>query len=87
MVPLARRLLLRSRGGLFVSVAGVGATVSLLLFLLAVYEGVRDGSTRYVRTAGVDIWITQAGSDNILKSSSFLRVALAERVVSPVPCA
>lgn len=82
MVPLARRLLLRNWGGWIVSVAGVAATVSLLLFLFAVHEGVRDGSTRYVRTAGVDIWIAQKGSDNILKSSSFLPASLAQEVAA-----
>jgi putative ABC transport system permease protein len=80
MVPLARRLLFRNRGGFLVTVAGVAATVSLLLFLFAVHAGVKDGSTRYVRTADVDIWIAQKGSDNILKSSSFLPASLAERV-------
>jgi len=80
MVPVARRLLLRNRGGFLVTVAGVAATVSLLLFLFGVHEGVRDGSTRYVRTAGVDVWIAQKGSDNILKSSSFLPASLVERV-------
>jgi len=80
MVPLARRLLLRNRGGFLVTTAGVAATVSLLLFLFAVHAGVKDGSTRYVRTAGVDVWIAQKGSDNILKSSSFLPASLAERV-------
>ncbi|HYC92041.1 MAG TPA: ABC transporter permease [Thermoanaerobaculia bacterium] len=80
MVPLARRLLFRNRGGFVVSVAGVAATVSLLLFLFAVHAGVKDGSTRYVRTAQVDVWIAQKGSDNILKSSSFLPASLAERV-------
>lgn len=80
MVPLARRLLLRNRGGLFVTIAGVAATVSLLLFLFAVHAGVKDGSTRYVRTAGVDLWLAQKGSDNILKSSSFVPAALAQEV-------
>jgi putative ABC transport system permease protein len=80
MVPVARRLLLRNRGGLIVTVAGVAATVSLLLFLFAVHAGVKDGSTRYVRTAGVDLWIAQKGSDNILKSSSFLPASIAKRV-------
>ena len=80
MVPVARRLLLRNRGGWIVTVAGVAATVSLLLFLFAVHAGVKDGSTRYVRTAGVDVWIAQKGSDNILKSSSFVPASLAERV-------
>lgn len=82
MVPLARRLLTRNRGGFLVTVAGVAATVSLLLFLFAVHAGVRDGSTRYVRTAAVDVWIAQKGSDNILKSSSFLPLALVARVRS-----
>lgn len=80
MVPLARRLLFRNRGGLVVTVAGVAATVSLLLFLFAVHAGVKDGSTRYVRTAGIDFWIAQKGSDNILKSSSFVPASLAADV-------
>lgn len=80
MIPLARRLLFRNRGGLAVTVLGVASTVSLLLFLFAVHAGVRDGSTRYVRTAGVDLWICRPGTDNLLKSSSFLPAALAERV-------
>ena len=80
MVPLARRLLFRNRGGFLVTVAGVAATVSLLLFLFAVHAGVKDGSTRYVRTAGVDVWIAQKGSDNILKSSSFLPASLVAQV-------
>lgn len=82
MVPLARRLLFRNRGGFVVTVAGVAATVSLLLFLFAVHAGVRDGSTRYVRTAGVDIWIAQTGSDNIIKSSSFVPASLAVRIAA-----
>jgi putative ABC transport system permease protein len=77
MIPVARRLLFRNRGGLIVTVAGVAATISLLLFLFAVHDGVRDGSTRYVSTAGVDIWVSQKNSDNILKSSSFLPADLA----------
>jgi putative ABC transport system permease protein len=82
MVPLARRLLLRNRGGLLVTIAGVAATVSLLLFLFAVHAGVKDGSTRYVRTADVDVWIAQKGSDNIIKSSSFVPASLAHRVAA-----
>ncbi|HYI12535.1 MAG TPA: ABC transporter permease [Thermoanaerobaculia bacterium] len=80
MIPVARRLLFANRGGLLVTVAGVGATVALLLFLFMVHDGVRDGSTGYVRTADVDLWIGQKNSDNILKSSSYLPAAVAERV-------
>lgn len=62
------------------TILGVAATVSLLLFLFAVHAGVKDGSTRYVRTAGVDLWICQPGTDNLLKSSSFVPASLAARV-------
>ncbi len=80
MIPVARRLLLRNRGGLIVTVSGIAATVALVLFLFAVHDGAKDGSTRYVRTAAVDIWISQKNADNILKSSSFLRASTAEEV-------
>jgi putative ABC transport system permease protein len=80
MIPVARRLLLRNRGGLIVTVSGIAATVALVLFLFAVHDGAKDGSTRYVRTADVDIWISQKNADNILKSSSFLDASLAEEV-------
>lgn len=80
MIPVARRLLLRNRGGLIVTVSGIAATVALVLFLFAVHDGAKDGSTRYVRTADVDIWISQKNADNILKSSSFLRASLAEDI-------
>ncbi len=82
MLPVARRLLFRNRGAAVVTVFGVAATVSLLLFLFAVHDGVKDGSTRYVRTAAVDIWVSQKNSDNILKSSSFLPAAVAQRVAA-----
>lgn len=63
-----------------VSIAGVAATVSLLLFLFAVHEGVRDGVTRYVRTVDAGVWVAQKGSDNIIKSSSFLPATLADEL-------
>ncbi|HEV7767461.1 MAG TPA: FtsX-like permease family protein [Thermoanaerobaculia bacterium] len=80
MIPVARRLLLRNRGGLIVTVSGIAATVALMLFLFAVHDGAKDGSTRYVRTAKIDIWILQKNADNILKSSSFVRTSLAEEI-------
>src|SRR5829696_6411714 len=80
MIPVARRLLLRNRGGLFVTIPGTAATVALVLFLFAVHDGAKDGATRYVRTAGVDIWVMQKNADNILKSSSFLNPDVAEDI-------
>jgi putative ABC transport system permease protein len=80
VIPIARRLLLRNRGGLLVTISGIAATVALVLFLFAVHDGAKDGSTRYVRTAGVDIWVSQKNADNILKSSSFVHASLADDV-------
>ncbi|HVT04405.1 MAG TPA: ABC transporter permease [Thermoanaerobaculia bacterium] len=80
MVPLARRMLFRDRGRLLVTVVGLGATVSLILFLLAVYDGVRDGTTKYVRSTVVDLWVCQKNANNLLKSSSFVPVARAGEI-------
>lgn len=80
MIPVARRMLLRNRTVSLVTVAAVAAVVGLQLFLFAVHEGVREGSTSYVRNAGVDIWLAQKNSDNILKSSSYLRASVADDV-------
>lgn len=80
MIPVARRLLLRNRGGWIVTVSAISATVALVLFLFAVHDGAKDGSTRYVRTADADIWISQKNADNILKSSSFLDASLADEI-------
>jgi putative ABC transport system permease protein len=70
-------MLLRDRGRLLVTIGGLGAAVSLVLFLLAVYEGARDGTTNYVRTTPVDLWVCQKNANNLLKSSSFVPVSRA----------
>lgn len=80
MIPLARRFLLRDRGRLLVTVFGVGGAVALTLFLLAVYEGVKDGATRYVRTTPVDFWVCQKNANNLLKSSSFLDASVTDSI-------
>jgi putative ABC transport system permease protein len=82
MVPLARRLLLREKGRLFVTIGGVGAMVCLLLFLFGVHEGVKDGVTRYVHTADADLWICQKNANNLLKSSSYLPASIVDDVAS-----
>lgn len=55
-----------------VTIGGVGATVCLLLFLVGVHEGVKDGVTRYVHTTDADLWVCQKNANNLLKSSSYL---------------
>jgi putative ABC transport system permease protein len=80
MVPLARRMLFRDRGRFLVTIVGLGATVSLILFLLAVYDGVRDGTTNYVRSTIVDLWVCQKNANNLLKSSSFVQASRADEI-------
>jgi len=82
MVPMARRLLLRQKGRLFVTIGGVGATVCLLLFLFGVYEGVKDGVTRYVHTTDADLWVCQRNANNLLKSSSYLPAGVVDEIAS-----
>lgn len=44
-----------------ISVAGVAFSVVLVLTLRGLYRGVIDEATRYVRSAGADLWVAQAG--------------------------
>jgi putative ABC transport system permease protein len=45
-----------------ISVAGVAFAVVLVITLRALYWGVIDEATRYVRTPGADLWVAQQGS-------------------------
>jgi putative ABC transport system permease protein len=44
-----------------ISVAGVAFSVVLVLTLRGLYRGVIDEATLYVRSAGADLWVAQAG--------------------------
>jgi putative ABC transport system permease protein len=43
-----------------------------MLFLVAVYRGVADGSVEYIRHNKTDLWVLQRNSTNILRGSSLL---------------
>src|SRR5512143_153896 len=51
---------------------GVALCVVLMLFLLAVYSGVAEGSLEYVRSSDADLWVLQRHAANILRSTSLL---------------
>ncbi len=55
-----------------VTVLGVALCVVLMLFLLSVYRGVRDGSLEYVQSSDADLWVLQRHTTNILRGSSLL---------------
>jgi len=56
----------------FLTVLGVALCVTLMLFLLSVYQGVAEGSVEYVRSNDADLWVLQRHATNILRSTSML---------------
>ncbi len=78
MIPIARRMIWREKARFFITAAGLGLTAMLMMFLLGVYEGVKRGSTGYVEANRADIWVCESNSTNLLRSSSFLPIALGE---------
>jgi len=78
MIPIARRMIWREKARFFITAAGLGLTAMLMMFLLGVYEGVKRGSTGYVEANRADIWVCESNSTNLLRSSSFLPLALGE---------
>ena len=77
-VPLARRLIAFDRMRFGITIAGIGFAVVLMLFLLALYDGVRVESNGYVAGRPADAWVAQDNTTNFIKSSSFLRAAIAD---------
>jgi putative ABC transport system permease protein len=77
MIGLAYRLLLSQRSHFGITIAGIAVTFALMILLVSVHEGVKEGATGYIVSCGTDIWVTQDNSTNILRSSSFLRSTLA----------
>jgi putative ABC transport system permease protein len=76
MIPVARRMIWREKARFFITAGGLGLTTMLMLFLLGVYEGVKRGSTGYVRECRADIWACESNSTNLLRSSSFMPASL-----------
>ncbi|MGA2586329.1 MAG: FtsX-like permease family protein [Candidatus Aminicenantales bacterium] len=76
MIPIARRMIWREKARFFITAGGLGLTAMLMMFLLGVYEGVKRGSTGYVRECPAGIWACDNNSTNLLRSSSFMPAAL-----------
>ena len=77
-VPLARRLIAHERMRFVITIAGVGFAVVLMLFLLALYEGVRIESNGYIASRPSQAWVAQDNTTNFIKSSSILRASGAD---------
>ena len=77
-LPLARRMIAHDpvRAGL--TMAGVAAAVVLMLFLIALYDGIRTESNGYVADRPVAAWVAQDNTTNFIKSQSFVPGWLAD---------
>ncbi|MDH5202320.1 MAG: ABC transporter permease [Nitrospirota bacterium] len=69
---------------LILTIGGVSLCVILMLFLLAVYQGVADGSVEYIRKNCVDLWVLQSNATNILRGSSLVS-APQEQSIRQIP--
>lgn len=81
-VPLTRRMVGRDAMRFFITISGVGMAVVLMLFLLALYDGVRTESNGWVASRPAAVWVAQTNTTNFIKASSFLPVAVADTIRS-----
>lgn len=80
MVPVAWRMIVEAKGRFAITAIGIGFTVMLMLFLLAVYEGVKSGAKTYVLQIPAQVWVSQRNSTNLIKTSSFVPVPIGDRL-------
>lgn len=74
-VPLGARLIVLDRVRFAITAAGIGCAVALMLFLVALHDGVRIEANGYIASRPVHAWITQDNTTSFIKSSSFLLAA------------
>ena len=57
---------------LILTVGGIALCITMMLFLLSVYQGVAHGSVDYIRQSNAELWVLQENATNILRGSSML---------------
>ncbi len=77
-VPVGRRMLVHDRARFGLTVAGVGMTVGLVLFLFTVYQGALLEGNGYVAARPVDAWVMHRNSTNLVRSVSYMQEEMAE---------
>jgi putative ABC transport system permease protein len=55
-----------------ITIAGVGMAIVLMLFLLALFDGVRTEANGWVASRPIDAWVATTNTTNFIKASSFL---------------
>jgi len=80
-VPLTTRNLLHEKGKLALSVAGVAASIALILLLLGFREGLYATLTAYVDNLDSDLIIAQSGVEGLFSSDSTLPLDIHDKAV------
>ncbi len=57
---------------LAITIAGISLCIVMMLFLLAAYHGVANGSVEYIRKNRSDLWVLSSNAWNILRGTSIL---------------
>lgn len=77
-LPVVRRMVLYQPLRAAAAALVIGAATTLMLFMDGVTHGVLDGTAAYVGQDDVDLWIARRGTDNLIRSSSFLPADLGD---------
>lgn len=84
-MPLGWRLISRDWVRFAVTVSGTAAALSLMLFLVGVYDGVKNESNDYVASRPVAAWVAQGSTTNLIRGTSFLNEGWHDMIMtSPV---
>ncbi len=65
---------------LALTIGGIAFCIVLMLFLLSVYFGVKEGSVEYIRSNRADLWVLQRNAWNILRGSSILSTSYENKL-------
>jgi ABC-type antimicrobial peptide transport system permease subunit len=89
LTALVARALRTRRGRGRLVMMGVALSALLVLVLLGAYRNLAKGISEYAGAAGHDLWITPAGTDNLVRSSGVMPLEWEElaRAVSGVEAA
>jgi putative ABC transport system permease protein len=72
MLKLAWRNLIHERARLAISVGGVALSVVLILLMAGIFAGSEEHAVAYIKEQPADLWLMQAGVENLHMSSSLL---------------
>lgn len=80
MFFLARKNLTQEKTRLIISVCGVAFSVVLIMVLAGLYRGWNDKMGQYVRSVPTDLWVTQAGTEDMFHTPSVLPLGYESRI-------